>query len=103
MYKLAFFVPKEHKERVKEALFCIGVGRYENYDMCSWEVLGEGQFRPLEGAQPHIGTKERLEHVAEYKVEMICDDALIQKAINRLKETHPYEEVAYEVFKMESF
>ncbi len=103
MYKLAFFVPKEDKEKVKEALFSIGVGRYENYDKCSWETLGTGQFRALQGADPHIGSIGAVENVEEYKVEMICSDDLIQKAIYTLKEVHPYEEVAYEVFKMEEF
>lgn len=101
MYKLNFFVPKEEKERVKAALFAIGVGKYENYDMCSFETLGTGQFRPLKGANPHIGEVEKVEHVQEYKVEMICSDELIKKAVEVLKEVHPYEEVAYEVFRME--
>lgn len=101
MYKLNFFVPSEDKERVKEALFAIGVGRYNNYECCSFETLGSGQFKPINKAHPHIGELNKIEHVEEYKVEMICEEALIKKAIEVLKETHPYEEVAYEVFKME--
>jgi hypothetical protein len=101
MYKLNFFVPKEDKERVKEALFAIGVGRYENYECCSFETLGAGQFKPTNKANPHIGKLGKIELVAEYKVEMICEEALIKKAIEVLKEVHPYEEVAYEVFRME--
>lgn len=103
MYKLNFFVPLEDKERVKEALFAIGVGRYENYECCSFEALGVGQFKPLQGANPHIGEIDNIERVEEYKVEMICSDNLIKEAIKVLKETHPYEEVAYEVFKIEEF
>ena len=103
MYKLAFFVPKEQKEEVKEALFAIGAGTYENYDKCSWEVEGTGQFRPLKGANPFLGEVGELERVKEYKVEMICKDELIQKAVSTLKEVHPYEEVAYEVVKLEEF
>ncbi len=101
MYKLSFFVPKEQKEKVKEALFSIGVGAYENYDKCSWEIEGTGQFRPLQGANPFLGKVGEVERVVEYKVEMICKDELIQKAVQTLKETHPYEEVAYEVIKLE--
>ena len=101
MYKLNFFVPEEDKERVKEALFEIGVGRYENYECCSFETLGHGQFKPVNGADPYIGELDRLEIVEEYKVEMICKDELIKRALVVLKETHPYEEVAYEVFRME--
>ncbi|MCK9472295.1 NGG1p interacting factor NIF3 [Sulfurimonas sp.] len=103
MYKLNFFVPPEDKQRVKEALFAIGVGRYENYECCSFETLGAGEFRPINKAKPYIGTLNKTQHVQEYKVEMICEKALIKKAITVLKETHPYEEVAYEVFKMEEF
>lgn len=103
MYKLNFFVPVEDKERVKDALFEIGVGRYENYECCSFETLGHGQFKPVNGADPYIGELDRLEIVEEYKVEMICKDELIKKALVVLKKVHPYEEVAYEVFRMEEF
>lgn len=103
MYKLNFFVPTEEKEAVKEALFEIGVGKYENYEHCSFETLGTGQFKPVEKADPYIGTIGTVERVEEYKVEMICQDEIITRAVKRLKEAHPYEEVAYEVFKMEDF
>lgn len=103
MYKLNFFVPSEDKERVKEALFAIGVGRYENYEYCSFETLGTGQFKPINKANPHIGELDKIEKVSEYKVEMICKDELIQSAVKTLKEAHPYEEVAYEVFRIEEF
>jgi len=103
MYKLAFYVPAEDKESVKKALFEIGVGKYENYEYCSFETLGIGQFKPIEGAKPFLGEVNMLEKVDEYKVEMICSDELINEAVKVLKETHPYEEVAYEVFRMEEF
>lgn len=102
MYKLNFFVPRDDKERVKEALFKVGVGRYENYECCSFETLGVGQFKPINNANPHIGKLYEVELVEEYKVEMICKDELIHVAITTLKEIHPYEEVAYEVFRMEN-
>ena len=103
MYKLNFYVPTKEKESVKQALFDIGVGKYKNYDMCSFETLGVGQFRPINEANPTIGEIDMLEKVDEYKVEMICSDELIHVAVKVLKETHPYEEVAYEVFKIEKF
>lgn len=103
MYKLSFFVPREEKESVKEALFNIGVGKYENYECCSFETLGVGQFKPIADANPHIGEIDQIERVSEYKIEMVCKDELIQQAVKVLKETHPYEEVAYDVFKIEEF
>jgi len=101
MYKLNYFVPPEAKEKTKEALFNIGVGKFQNYESCSFETLGYGQFKPIGDANPYIGEVDQVEKVQEYKVEMICEDSLIKKAIEVLKKNHPYEEVAYEVIKLE--
>lgn len=103
MYKLNFYVPTENKEEVKNALFELGAGKYENYEHCCFETLGTGQFKPVNHADPFIGKIGKVEKVEEYKVEMVTPDELIEAVIQRLKEVHPYEEVAYEVFKMESF
>ena len=81
MYKLAFFVPESDLEAVKQALFSVGVGRIGDYDNCCWQVLGEGQFRPLAGSKPHIGNVGAVERLAEWKVEMVCSDKLIHKAV----------------------
>ena len=101
MYKLNYYVPTEAKEKTKEALFNVGVGKFDNYENCAFETLGRGQFKPIGSANPYIGKTGTLEYVEEYKVEMICHDDLIKKAVEVLKEVHPYEEVAYEVIKLE--
>jgi len=103
MYKLNYFVPIDAKEKTKQALFNIGVGRYENYEYCCFETLGVGQFKPIGDASPHLGELNKIEKVQEYKVEIVCSDELIKEAVKVLKEAHPYEEVAYEVFRMEVF
>jgi len=103
MYKLNYYVPVNAKEKTKEALFSIGVGMFDNYENCSWETLGKGQFKPVANANPNIGSLDTLEVLDEYKIEMICKNELIELAVKTLKEAHPYEEVAYEVFKMENF
>lgn len=103
MYKLIFFVPASSKEDVKQALFDVGAGKYKNYDMCAFESVGTGQFRPLNNANPYIGKNNILERIEEYKVEMICKSSIIKKAIEVLKNAHPYEEVAFEIIKMEKF
>jgi hypothetical protein len=98
MHKMVFFVPGESKEEVKAALFAAGAGRFRAYDRCCWEVAGTGQFRPLEGADPFIGSVGAVEHVPEYRVEMICRDELVPAALAALITAHPYEEPAYEVY-----
>lgn len=101
MYKLAFFVPPSHVEQVKHALFAAGAGRIGAYDCCSWQVLGQGQFRPLDGSQPFIGRAGEVERVQEWKVELVVSDELIRQAVAALKDSHPYEVPAYDVWKLE--
>lgn len=100
MYKLSFYVPESHLDVVKSALFAIGVGKIGHYDSCSWQSLGQGQFRAIEGSKPYIGQQGQLESVAEYKVEMVCADELIKNAIKVLIKAHPYEEPAYDLVKL---
>ena len=103
VYKLSFFVPDSHVERVKSAVFAAGGGRIGAYDHCSWQVLGLGQFRPLDGSQPFIGQTGQVEQVEEWKVELVVADELIRTVVEALKQSHPYETPAYEVWRLEDF
>jgi hypothetical protein len=100
MFKLVFFVPKDHVEEVKVAVFEAGAGKYEKYDSCSWQSEGTGQFRPLSDSDPFIGSSGVVEHVREYRVEVLCRDEVVRPAITALLSAHPYEEVAYEVYEV---
>ncbi len=100
MYKIVFFVPETHLDAVKEAMFTAGAGTIGNYDRCSWQVLGLGQFRPLPGAEPHIGEVESVTQVPEYRVEMICAAAHARAAVAALQAAHPYEEPAFDVMPL---
>ncbi|MDR7090988.1 MULTISPECIES: YqfO family protein [Cellvibrio] len=100
MYKLVFFVPESHLNVVKAAVFKVGAGRIGNYEQCCWQVLGRGQFRPLAGATPFIGTQDQLEVLPEYRVEMVCADELISAAVSALRSAHPYEEPAFDVLRL---
>lgn len=99
MYKITFYVPVTHVEQVKQAMFAAGAGRIGDYDCCAWQVLGVGQFRPLIEAKPFIGQVDQLEQVAEYKVEMVCEDYCLKTVIAALKASHPYQQPAYDVIK----
>ncbi len=103
MYKLVFYVPESHHQQVKSAVFSSGAGKQGDYDQCCWQVLGVGQFRPLKDSQPFLGEQGKLEQVPEYRVEMICDDGCIQAAVSALKQSHPYEEPAYDVIHLCDF
>ena len=102
MYTLSFYVPTSHLEQVKQALFEQGAGRVGDYDSCAWQTLGEGQFRPLTGSQPYLGTINQVQQVAEYKVEMVCSDDHIAAALKTLLACHPYQQPAYAIHKIVS-
>jgi len=100
LYQINFYVPKEHCEKVKQAMFDAGAGIIGDYQECSWQILGKGQFKPMQGSQPFLGKQDQLETVAEYKVEMICKAEKIEAVIQALKSSHPYEVPAYSVIKL---
>ena len=100
MYKLCFYVPESHLESVKQAVFAAGGGRVGRYDSCCWQVLGQGQFRALEGSQPFLGQIDSVEQVSEWKVELVVVEELIHDAVKALKRAHPYETPAFDVWRL---
>lgn len=103
MYKLTIFVPDEALEQVKSALFAVGAGKIGDYEQCCWQVQGTGQFMPLAGSNPHIGTHDSLETVVEWRIEMVVDKSIIVETIEMLKRSHPYETPAYDVIEVLGF
>ncbi len=95
--KLCFYVPPSHVDAVKDAIFAVGAGALGNYEHCAWQVLGRGQFRPLAGSQPFVGRGGQLEVLDEYRVELVLPQALAVATVAALKQSHPYEEPAYEL------
>ena len=100
MFHIAFYVPISHAEKVKESMFAAGAGKIGNYDKCSFEFKGIGQFRPLADARPFIGIANQVETVEELKVEMVCEKEYLKAAIEALKSSHPYETPAFYVLEM---
>ncbi|MDD5707383.1 MAG: NGG1p interacting factor NIF3 [Kiritimatiellae bacterium] len=96
MLKLTVYIPATHLEQVKRSLFEAGAGRYARYDCCSWQVLGEGQFRPLSGIAPFLGKTGEIEKVPEYRVEMLCAEECVEAVTAALRRAHPYEEPAFD-------
>ncbi|BFM06533.1 YqfO family protein [Halioxenophilus aromaticivorans] len=99
LYKIVVYVPSDHTEPVKQALFDAGAGKIGDYDHCCWSVEGVGQFRPGDKADPFLGRKGRVEAVAETRLELVCSADCIKSAIGALMAVHPYEEPAYQVFQ----
>lgn len=103
MYLISFYVPESHLQDVTTALFNRGAGHIGNYDSCAWYTQGTGQFRPLDGSVPFIGTQDKVEYISEVKVEMVCKSHMITDVIQALVNSHPYEEPAYHAIEILTF
>jgi dinuclear metal center YbgI/SA1388 family protein len=99
-YKLVVFVPVGSAAKVSNAIFAAGVGAIGNYSHCGFQAEGTGSFLPLKGAKPAIGKKGKLEKVAEVRFETIVPAGRIDDCIAAMKKAHPYEEPAFDVFKL---
>ncbi|CAC9483837.1 hypothetical protein BPUTSESOX_1862 [uncultured Gammaproteobacteria bacterium] len=102
MYQISFYVPTEHAQIVKNLMFDAGAGQFDNYEQCAWQTVGTGQFKPVNNASPAIGKLNKVETLEELKVEMLCAKENIEQVVNAMKHSHPYEQVAYFVLKIEA-
>ncbi|KAJ7091370.1 GTP cyclohydrolase 1 type 2/Nif3 [Mycena belliarum] len=104
-FKLVFFSPASKTSAILEHLFTkfpAHVGKIGNYEHCAFLSRGTGQFRPTAGARPAIGSVGALEAVVEDRVEVLVLDR-VRDVVQELQAVHPYEEVAYDVYKLEDF
>lgn len=93
--KLVTFIPRENTETVMTALHNAGAGQIGNYKNCSFRLEGTGTFMPTGDANPHIGEIDKPEMVQETRVEVIFPSWMKSRVMKALRESHPYEEVAY--------
>lgn len=100
--KIVVFVPETYADAVREAMGNAGAGRIGNYSFCSFSTKGVGRFKPEDGAHPHIGEVGTLEKVEEERIEMVCPRDRVNDVIRAIKEVHPYEEVALDVYPLEN-
>ncbi|HIE51827.1 MAG TPA: Nif3-like dinuclear metal center hexameric protein [Armatimonadetes bacterium] len=101
-YKLVVFVPPEAVDQVLQAMSEAGAGRIGAYSHCTFRTPGTGTYRPLPGAQPYAGTVGQLEQAEEYRLETVVPRLALGRVVAAMKEAHPYEEVAYDVYRLEN-
>jgi len=101
LFKIVVFVPVESIDSVRDSMSRAGAGWIGNYSDCSFMTKGIGTFMPLEGTNPYIGTRDKLEKVDEYRLETVVSKDNLQKVIEAMNNAHPYEEVAYDVYPLE--
>ncbi|WP_442594983.1 Nif3-like dinuclear metal center hexameric protein [Neobacillus sp. D3-1R] len=100
--KLVVFVPQSHEENIREAIGKAGAGAIGEYNYCSFSTNGTGRFLPGEQANPFIGQKGKLEEVEEIRIETIYPEQLEKKILSAMLKAHPYEEVAYDIYRLDN-
>jgi len=100
--KLVTFIPSEHAEKVKNAIFQAGAGHIGNYDCCSYNIEGKGTFRASENAKPFVGDIGKIHTEKEIRFETIFPAIIQSKIITALTSSHPYEEVAYDIYSLDN-
>ena len=98
--KIVTFVPIGDADKVRQSLGEAGAGQIGEYSFCSYSVSGKGRFIPSDKAHPHVGKSNVLEVVDEERIEIICDRSIAKSVIHALKQAHPYEEVAFDIYPL---
>lgn len=102
LLKLVTYIPEDHLETVRSALFSAGAGVIGNYDQCSFGVSGYGTFRGNEDSNPFVGRQGEMHTENEVRFETIVPRHKVSVIVSALLSAHPYEEVAYDLIPLEN-
>jgi hypothetical protein len=100
-YKIVIYVPESHADKLREAIGDAGAGKIGNYSHCTFTIKGTGRFKPEKGANPTIGSVDNLEEVTEERIETVCSGDKLRNVLKAIREAHPYEEPATDVYLIE--
>lgn len=98
--KIVTFVPGSHVEQVRAGLASAGAGRIGDYELCSFALAGRGTFLAGARSTPAIGRPGILESVDELRLEMVCSKKALGLALETLRQFHPYQEPAIDVYEL---
>lgn len=102
LFKLVVYVPATHLEEVSAAICIAGAGYIGNYADCTFRTRGTGTFRPGQNTNPFIGKTGELEEVDEFRLETIVTENDLKQVLASMHKAHPYEEVAYDLYRLEN-
>lgn len=97
-YVLVVFVPLSHTDIVRKAMGAAGAGKIGDYTYCSFSSRGTGRFKGNENSNPTIGEAGQYESAEEERIEVRLTQDVLHKTIQAIRDVHPYEEVAFDVY-----
>ena len=98
--KLVTFVPVADTQRVLDALHEAGAGQIGNYSRVSFRTEGTGAYQAGQGANPALGEVGEYHNEPEYRIEVIFPVPLQETVLAALRASHPYEEIAYDLYTL---
>jgi len=98
--KLVVFVPADALDGVRDAVFAAGAGRIGDYERCSWYTEGTGTFFGGESTSPTVGERGQEERVSELRLETVYPVEREAEVVRALREAHPYEEPAFDLYAL---
>ncbi len=100
MKKLSTYVPVNYANKVRNSLFKAGAGNISNYSNCSYNFDGFGSYIGNKNSNPFLGKKEVINFEKETCINVIFPYYKLKKIKKALFKSHPYEEVAYEIYSI---
>jgi dinuclear metal center YbgI/SA1388 family protein len=100
--KLVVFIPIGYEEKILQSLDETKAGRIGSYRLCTYKSRGEGTFKAETGSHPFLGEIGRIERVSEWRLEVLIPRAHLSELIEKIRRSHPYEEMAYDVYPVEN-
>jgi dinuclear metal center YbgI/SA1388 family protein len=99
-FKLVTFVPRAAVDAVASALGRAGAGHIGEYSECSTRAPVVGTFLGGSQTNPAVGVPGKLEHVEEIRLEMVCPRHALGRVARVMRDVHPYEEPAWDVYPL---
>lgn len=100
-YKIVVYVPEKNADALRKAMGAAGAGVIGNYSHCTFSIAGVGRFRPENASDPTIGEVGKLQEVPEERIETVCEGDKLKAVLDAIREVHPYEEPATDVYPIE--
>lgn len=102
LLKLITYCPNNKAEEVRNAIFAAGGGVIGGYDQCSFNSQGIGTFRAGKNTRPYVGNRGKIHYEEEERIETIIPAHIENQVVSALVQAHPYEEVAYDLYRLEN-
>ena len=97
------YAPESNADALRKAMGDARTGIIGKYSHYSYSIKGTTRFIPEIGSNPTTGEIGKLEEVIEDRIETVCEEDKLKAVLKTIKDTHPYEEPATDVYPIKVF